>query len=89
MNRAAHAQALRDNPFFAEIFTALKAGYFDKLTKVKKGDGYEQELVSIHESMSNLTIIEAYIDRCIGEAKVIVNANNAPDVLQLLLIKQW
>tara|TARA_R110002074_G_scaffold121968_1_gene256512 strand:- start:29160 stop:29378 length:219 start_codon:yes stop_codon:yes gene_type:complete len=72
---------LRSNPLLAEVFTALKAGYFDKLTKIKKGDGYQAELVEIHESMQNLTRIEAYIDRCIGDAKVIVNEHQQPDVL--------
>lgn len=79
-----HAEALRSNPLLNEIFTALKAGYFEKLTKVSKGEGYLEELASIHESMQNLTRIEAYIDRCIGDAKVVVNDSNQPDVLQAL-----
>lgn len=69
------------NPLLAEVFTALKAGYFDQLTQVKKGDGYQEKLANIHESMQNLIRIEAYIDRCIGAAKVIVNDNKQPDVL--------
>lgn len=72
---------MRSNPLLAEVFTALKAGYFDKLTKVKKGSEYQAELIDIHESMQNLMRIEAYIDRCIGDAKVIVNENKQPDVL--------
>lgn len=81
INKGQQAEALRSNPLLAEVFTALKAGYFDKLSKVKKGDGYQSELVDIHESMQNLMRIEAYIDRCIGEAKVITNSKDQPDVL--------
>ena len=81
ITKGQQAEALRSNPLLAEVFTALKAGYFDKLTKVNKGDGYLEELANIHESMQNLTRIEAYIDRCIGEAKVVVNDSKQPDVL--------
>ena len=81
INKGQQAQALKENPLLAEVFTALKAGYFDKLTKVKKGDRYEAELTDIHESMQNLIRIEAYIDRCIGDAKVVVNERNQPVVL--------
>jgi hypothetical protein len=81
INKGQQAQALRDNPLLTEVFTALKAGYFDKLTKVKKGERYEEELKDIHESMQNLIRMEAYIDRCIGDAKVVVNEKQQPDVL--------
>ena len=81
INKGQQAQALRDNQLLVEVFTALKAGYFDKLTKVKKGERYEEELKDIHESMQNLIRIEAYIDRCIDGAKVVVNEKQQPDVL--------
>jgi hypothetical protein len=74
------AQELRSNPFLSEVFTALKAGYFDKLIKIKKGDDYERELKDVHESMQNLLRIEAYIDRCISGSKVVKNNLNQPDV---------
>lgn len=80
INKAKFAEELKANPLLNEVFTALKAGYVDKLVKVKKGEGYQEQLVSVHESMQNLLLIEAYIDRCIGEAKVVLNSKNLPDV---------
>lgn len=71
INRAIQAKELKNNPLLNEAFTALKAGYFEKLTKVKKRFRYERELKQIHESMQNLIRLEAYIDRCIAEARVV------------------
>ena len=71
INRAKYAEELKNNPLLAEAFTALKAGYFEKLTKVKKRFRYERELKQIHESMQNLIRLENYIDRCIAEARVV------------------
>lgn len=80
ITKGKQAQELRSNPLLIEVFTALKAGYFDKLIKIKKGDDYERELKDVHESMQNLLRIEAYIDRCISGSKVVKNNLNQPDV---------
>lgn len=65
------ANELKRNPLLNEVFTALKAGYFDKMTKVKKSEGYESQLKDIHESMQNLIRLEAYIDKCIAQGRVL------------------
>lgn len=80
MNKAKWAEDLKANPLLNEVFTALKAGYFEKLIKVSKGDGYEDQLKDIHESMQNLTRIENYITRCINNSKVVLDRNDKPDV---------
>lgn len=71
INRAKWAEDLKGNPLLNEIMTALKVGYFEKLCKVKKGSGYEDELKDVHESMQNLIRFENYIDRCISAKKVV------------------
>lgn len=71
LDRMHHANQLKANPVLAEVFTYLKAGYFEKLAKVKKGRGYEEDLKDIHESMQNLIRIENYIDRCVAEGKAV------------------
>lgn len=80
ITKGAQAQELRSNPLLNEVFTALKAGYFDKLTKIKKGDNYDRDLRYVHESMQNLQLIEAYIDRCISNSKVVMNERNKIDI---------
>lgn len=70
-NKAIQANQLKENPLLNEIFVSLKASYLEKLTKVKKGRHYEDELKDIHDSLQNLIRIEAYIDRCITSGRVV------------------
>lgn len=70
-NNAVHAKALRDNPLLNQVFVALKAGYVEKLTKIKKGKHYEAQLKDVHDSLQNLMRIEGYIQKCIDDGKVV------------------
>jgi hypothetical protein len=80
ITKGKQAQELLSNPLFNEIFTAIKAGYFEKLINIKKGDDYARDLKDVHESMQNLRMIEAYIDRCISSEKVVMNERNKIDI---------
>jgi hypothetical protein len=71
INDAVYAKQLRDNPLMQSMFVYLKAGYVDKLTKIKKGRHYEAQLKDIHDSLQNLARIEGYFQKCIDDGKVV------------------
>lgn len=70
-NRAVYARELQANPFLSEIFITLKAKYLQKLTAIKKGKSYEKELCDVHDSLQNLQRLEAFIDRCVADGKIV------------------
>ena len=71
INRMTDAKSLANSPLLNEIFVALEAGYVDKLSKVKKGRGYLDELAEIHDSLQNLKRMQGYIQDCINKGKVV------------------
>ena len=70
INLAEHAKALRDNPFFQRMMLEMKAGYVDKLTKIKKGPWYERKLKDVHDSLQNLAMIEGLMLKAINDGKI-------------------
>lgn len=65
------AEELKRNPLLNEAFTYIKAGHFEKLTKVKKRFRYERELKRIHDDMQALIRLENYIESVISQGKVV------------------
>ena len=70
-NKAVYAKELQANPLMNEIFLALKYKYLSKLTKITKGKHYEKRLADVHDSLQNLQRLEAYIERCVADGKVV------------------
>lgn len=82
INRAADAKAIRGNQFFNEIMVALKAGYVEKLTSIKKGRHYEAELKDVHDSLQNLMRIEGYISKCISDGNIAQDKKSKRELLK-------
>ena len=76
INMAANAKALKDNPLMEAMFLHLRSGYVDKFTQIKKGEGYEQELKDVHDSMQNLIRIEGFMQKCISDGKIVQDRQN-------------
>lgn len=76
MNDAADAKRIAENPFFNKMIVSLKAGYVEKLTKIKKGRHYEAELKDVHDSLQNLMRIEGVLARSIADGKIVEDKRN-------------
>lgn len=76
INDAADAKRLRENPFLNKMFVTLKAGYLEKLTKIKKGKHYEEQLKDVHDSLQNLMRIEGLLEKAITDGKIVEDKRN-------------
>jgi hypothetical protein len=73
INDAEDAKRLKENPFFNKMLVTLKAGYVEKLTKIKKGKHYEAELKDVHDSLQNLMRIEGFIEKTISDGRIVMD----------------
>ena len=82
INRAQQAKLLKENAFFNEMMITLKAGYVEKLTKIKKGRGYEEDLKQVHDGLRNLGAIEGFMAKCINDGKIAVDKRSKRELGQ-------
>jgi len=73
LQRAELARQIKDNPLYNEALMQIRSAYVRALSNVKKCEGYENDLMQIHDSLQNLDRLERVIDGYFDSGKVAVN----------------
>jgi len=70
LQRAELARQIKDNPLYNEALMQIRSAYVRALSNVKKCEGYENDLMQIHDSLQNLDRLERVIDGYFDSGKV-------------------